>query len=135
MAENKEVEKRVNPTLLASWHYVFKVIPLMLAGGLICLGYRLLLLDFEGKIKLSLKAEGVKAEVINASPGVAVIILGAVIVICVIHKGAGFGATQKKDGVTYLCNEKYYSEANAQSKNNTSATNQNTTKTPNKSRG
>jgi hypothetical protein len=58
-----------NHSLLFALYYVFKILPILMAGISIYLGYRLFILGVTGQASLSVESKTIQGQLINAAPG------------------------------------------------------------------
>jgi hypothetical protein len=68
-------------------YYTFKIIPLLLAGGAIYLGYRLFILGVTGQASLSVNSKGISGQLLNAAPGLFFAVGGVITIIITVWKG------------------------------------------------
>ena len=79
--------ERINPNLALVWYYMFKIIPMLISGGAIYLGYRLFILGVTGQASLSIQNKDVSGQLLNAAPGLFFAIGGIVAIIIIVWKG------------------------------------------------
>jgi hypothetical protein len=72
----------------AAFYYIFKILPVLVGGGSIYLGYKLFILGVTGQASLSLETGKVSGQLLNAAPGLFFAIGGIAIVIAAIWKSA-----------------------------------------------
>ncbi|MES9873134.1 MAG: hypothetical protein ABW146_08485 [Candidatus Sedimenticola sp. 6PFRAG7] len=75
-------------TICIFFHYIFKIIPMLISGMSIYLGYKLYILGVTGEASLVVDAKELKAQLINAAPGLFFAIGGLASLIFSIYKGA-----------------------------------------------
>jgi len=68
-------------------YFFFKVLPALIGGGSIYLGYRLFILGVTGQASLRVQSATVSSQLLNAAPGLFFAIGGIVIVLVAIWKG------------------------------------------------
>ena len=88
---------RVSPFRLtdqrgSSWivalYFAFKLLPMLLGGFSIWLGYRLFILGVTGQASLSIASKTLSGQLINAAPGLFFAVGGVAIVIVAVWKGS-----------------------------------------------
>ena len=72
---------------LFALYFFFKVLPILIGGGAIYLGYQLFILGVTGQASLSVQSATVSGQLLNAAPGLFFAIGGIVIVLVAIWKG------------------------------------------------
>ena len=73
--------------LLTVLYFFFKMLPVLVSGACIFLGYRLFVLGVSGVASLSVDAKTVQGQLLNAAPGLFFAIGGIVALILVVLKG------------------------------------------------
>src|SRR5580692_9156002 len=68
-------------------YYIFKVIPMLIGGMSIWLGYRLFILGVTGQASLSVNSTTVSGQLLNAAPGLFFAVGGVVANIVAVWKG------------------------------------------------
>ena len=68
-------------------YYIFKVIPMLIGGMSIYLGYRLFILGVTGQASLSVDSQTVSGQLLNAAPGLFFAVGGIVANIVAVWKG------------------------------------------------
>ncbi len=68
-------------------YYMFKIIPMLIGGMSIYLGYRLFILGVTGQASLSLNAKTVSGQLLNAAPGLFFTLGGIAANIAAVWKG------------------------------------------------
>ena len=76
-----------NHSLLVALYYVFKILPILMAGISIYLGYRLFILGVTGQASLSVESKTIQGQLINAAPGLFFAVGGIVVLTVVVWKG------------------------------------------------
>ena len=84
------------PLLLGSY-YIFKIIPLLIGGMSIYLGYRLFILGVSGEASLSIHSKTVSGQLLNAAPGLFFAIGGIVAVLVTVWKGVDIAFTDDRE--------------------------------------
>ena len=102
------MNNQAHSNLVLVLHYMFKIAGIAAGFGIVYLGYRLFILGVTGKASLSIHAEGVGFQLLNASPGVFLAIGGIWIVVCAIRKGAQISSRPGKHGIVIAANEAQY---------------------------
>ena len=74
--------------ITALYHYLFKVVPVLISGMCIYLGYRLFILGVTGEASLVVGAKELSGQLINAAPGLFFAVGGIVSLIISVWKGA-----------------------------------------------
>ncbi len=77
--------------------YAFKIIPLIISGMAIYLGYRLFVLGVSGQASLSIDSKTVSGQLLNAAPGLFFAIGGFVSIIVTVWKGVSIQFTEEGD--------------------------------------
>ena len=77
----------LNPNLVYSLYFMFKLLPVVVSGISIYLGYMLFILGVTGKASLSIESNTVSGQLINAAPGLFFAIGGIVALIIIVWKG------------------------------------------------
>ncbi len=77
--------------------YAFKIIPLIISGMAIYLGYRLFVLGVSGQASLSIDSKTVSGQLLNAAPGLFFAIGGFVSIIVTVWKGISIQFTEEGD--------------------------------------
>ncbi|MGD0235209.1 MAG: hypothetical protein ABSC55_11830 [Syntrophorhabdales bacterium] len=78
---------QANPNLTFVLYYLFKVIPMLIGGFAIYLGYKLFILGVTGQASLSVESKTISGQLLNAAPGLFFAIGGVIAVIASIWKG------------------------------------------------
>jgi hypothetical protein len=76
--------------LLLVLYYTFKLIPMIVGGVSIYLGYRLFILGVTGQASLSVNSQTVSGQLLHAAPGLFFAVGGLVANIVAVWKGAQF---------------------------------------------
>jgi hypothetical protein len=84
---NNVSKENINNNLFIVLYYVFKIIPMLIAGGAIYLGYKLFILGVTGKASLSVNSKEISGQLLNAAPGLFFAIGGIIAIIISIWKG------------------------------------------------
>ena len=79
--------RKVNENFLTALYFIFKVVPMLLAGVAIYLGYRLFILGVTGQASLSVNSKDVSGQLLNAAPGLFFAIGGFVVIVVTVWKG------------------------------------------------
>ncbi len=69
------------------WYFAFKMVPVVVAGFCIYLGYRLFVLGVTGQASLVVNAKDISGQLINGAPGLFFAVGGVVALIFSIVKG------------------------------------------------
>lgn len=77
----------ISHTLGFILYYVFKILPTLIAGMCIYLGYRLFILGVTGQASLSLESHKVSGQLLNAAPGLFFAVGGVIALIISVCKG------------------------------------------------
>ena len=94
--ESRKPTSGPNPNLALSLFFLFKILPMMIAGLSIFLGYRLFILGVTGKASLSIESETVSGQLLNAAPGLFFAVGGFVAIVVVVWKGASLGLDRRR---------------------------------------
>lgn len=76
-----------NYNLVLILYYIFKIIPVLVAGLSIYLGYRLFIFGVTGQASLSVNSKTVEGQLINAAPGLFFAVGGIIANIVAVWKG------------------------------------------------
>lgn len=99
-----------SPTLVIVMYFLFKMLPIIVSGISIFLGYRLFILGVTGKASLSVNTKTLKGQLINAAPGLFFAVGGMVALIIIVIKGIDITLVQQP--VTHQqLNTSYYMSA------------------------
>ena len=99
------MKNRINPNLTLTLHYIFKI--LHPVGGIIAiyLGYRLFVRGVTGQASLSVNSKAISGQLLNAAPGL-VVIVGGLITICVsAWRGDPIGSTTSGNKAVFFAND------------------------------
>jgi hypothetical protein len=83
----KNTPDTANPNLTFILYYLFKVMPMIIGGLAIYLGYKLFILGVTGQASLTVESKTVSGQLLNAAPGLFFAIGGLIAVITSIWKG------------------------------------------------
>ncbi len=70
-----------NRDLAVTLHYVFMIIPYLVAGFTIWLGYHLFILGVTGEASLVVNTVTVKGQLLNAAPGLFFVLAGIIVIV------------------------------------------------------
>ena len=84
---------RKAPRLVLTLYFVFKLLPMAVAAFSIYLGYRLFILGVTGQASLSVNAQTIGAQLVNAAPGLFFAIGGLTALIFSVVKGVDLRPT------------------------------------------
>lgn len=76
------------PRLFTVLGFIFKILPISIAGMAIYLGYKLFVLGVTGEASIVVDATTIKGQLINAAPGLFFAVGGLVALIVIVIKGA-----------------------------------------------
>jgi len=68
-------------------YYLFKVLPMLIGGMCIYLGYRLFILGVSGQASLSINSKSISGQLLNAAPGLFFAVGGIVTNVAAVWKG------------------------------------------------
>lgn len=80
-------EKGANQNLVFAYYYAFKIVPMIVAGVSIYLGYRLFILGVTGQASISVESKTIGGQLLNAAPGLFFAVGGIVTLIVSVWKG------------------------------------------------
>jgi hypothetical protein len=80
-----------NANLIVSLYFIMKMLPMIISGICVYLGYKLFILGVTGQASLSIEAKTVSGQLLNAAPGLFFAIGGIVALIISIVKGVKIG--------------------------------------------
>ena len=83
----REPSSKPNPNLVFFLLVCFKMLPMIISGVSIFLGYRLFILGVTGKASLSIETNAVSGQLLNAAPGLFFAVGGMIALIFSIRKG------------------------------------------------
>jgi hypothetical protein len=83
----KMPSQKINQNMAIGLYYIFKIIPMLIAGVAIYLGYRLFILGVTGQASLSVKSKDISGQLLNAAPGLFFAVGGIVAIIITVWKG------------------------------------------------
>src|SRR5947207_15618548 len=78
---------KANQNLALTLYYLFKILPVVAAGGSIYLGYKLFILGVTGQACLSVESNKVSGQLFNAAPGLFFAVCWLVTIIMSVGKG------------------------------------------------
>ena len=84
------------PRLFTVLGFIFKILPISIAGMAIYLGYKLFVLGVTGEASIVIDATTIRGQLINAAPGLFFAVGGLVALIVIVIKGAM--VVDNKDG-------------------------------------
>jgi hypothetical protein len=87
MAQEQISELPINNGSVILLHYLFKMLPVFVGAFAIWLGYKLFVLGVSGQASLDVQSKTIKAQLLNAAPGLFFAVGGIVIVIVSVWKG------------------------------------------------
>ena len=76
------------PRLTTVLWFIFKILPMSIAGFSVYLGYKLFLLGVTGEASIVVDATNIRGQLINAAPGLFFAVGGLVALIVIVVKGA-----------------------------------------------
>lgn len=79
--------KKTNSNLLLAYYFLLKIIPMIISGFAIYLGYKLFILGVTGEASLSIYSETLKGQLINAAPGLFFAVGGLIALVVSVWKG------------------------------------------------
>ncbi|MCU7871339.1 MAG: hypothetical protein KZQ91_01205 [Candidatus Thiodiazotropha sp. (ex Lucinoma borealis)] len=78
---------QANSNLVITLYFFMKMLPMLISGMCIYLGYNLFILGVTGKASLSIESDTISGQLLNAAPGLFFAIGGVVALIFSIVKG------------------------------------------------
>lgn len=84
------------PTLVIVMYFLFKMLPIIISGISIFLGYRLFILGVTGRASISVDTGTVRGQLINAAPGLFFAVGGIVALIIIVFKGVDVSIVHQK---------------------------------------
>ncbi len=78
---------KINKNLFIVLYYLFKIVPMIIAGFAIYLGYSLFILGVTGQASMSVATQSVSGQLLNAAPGLFFAIGGIATIIISVWKG------------------------------------------------
>src|SRR5205809_6859283 len=90
---------KANQNLALTLYYLFKILPVVAAGGSIYLGYKLFILGVTGQASLSVESNKVSGQLLNAAPGLFFAVGGLVTIIMSVWKGVAIRFCHQMPGL------------------------------------
>lgn len=87
-----------SPTLVIILYFLFKMLPILISGLSIFLGYRLFILGVSGQASIILDTSTIKGQLINAAPGLVFAVGGIVALIVIVFTGVDISLTNTNTG-------------------------------------
>jgi hypothetical protein len=78
---------QANSNLVITLYFIMKMLPMLISGMCIYLGYKLFILGVTGQASLSVESDTISGQLLNAAPGLFFAIGGVVALIFSIVKG------------------------------------------------
>ncbi len=82
---------QANSNLVVTLYFAMKILPMIISGICIYLGYKLFILGVTGQASISVQSNTVSGQLLNAAPGLFFAVGGVVALIFSISKGVQIG--------------------------------------------
>lgn len=87
-SDRVQKDSRSESRITISYYFAMKLIPMVISGMAIYLGYKLFVLGVTGQASLIVDAKGIEAQLVNAAPGLFFAVGGVAALAISIWKGA-----------------------------------------------